>query len=347
MGLGALADVSLAQARESADQWRRVLKSGKDPLTEKRAEARRVSRSDTSLAVITQDAFEARKAEPKDAGKAGGWLSPLNIHVLPKLGSVPIEDLDQRDIRDALRPIWHEKAVTAKKALYRLGIVMRHAAALGLDVDMQATEKAKALLGEQISTPKHIEAMDWREVPDFYQSLDEKAPTVLAMRFLILTAARSANVRKLKLEQVHDNVWTIPAEELKGRKGKTQDLRIPLSKEALEIIEQAKPFARGGFLFPGKSRGVISDMTLSQFMTRRGVKARPHGFRSSLRTWLAENTDAPHEVAEMMLGHRSDSDVVRAYRRTDYFEQRLALAERWAAHVTGANSNLVKIVAAR
>jgi integrase len=124
-------------------------------------------------------------------------------------------------------------------------------------------------------------------------------------------------------------------------------LRIPLSKEALEVIEQVEPFARGGFLFPGKSRGVISDMTLSQFMTRRGVKARPHGFRSSLRTWLAENTDAPHEVAEMMLGHRSYSDVVRAYRRTDYFEQRLALAERWAAYVTGANSNLVKIVAAR
>lgn len=202
MGLGALADVALAQARESADQWRRVLKSRKDPLTEKRAEARRISRSDTSLAVITQDAFEVRKAELKDAGKVGGWLGPLNIHVLPKLGKVPIEDLDQLDIRDALRPIWREKAVTAKKALYRLGIVMRHAAALGVDVDMQATEKAKALLGEQNRTPKHIEAMAWRKVPGFYQSLDERAPTVLAIRLLILTAARSANVRKLKLEQV-------------------------------------------------------------------------------------------------------------------------------------------------
>lgn len=84
-------------------------------------------------------------------------------------------------------------------------------------------------------------------------------------------------------------------------------------------------------------------MTLSRHMERRGLEARPHGFRTSLRTWLAEATDAPHEVAEAMLGHVTDSGVVRAYRRTDFLEQRRALAERWAVHVTGGCGRVVKL----
>lgn len=75
-------------------------------------------------------------------------FSPVEIHVLPKLGKVPVADIDQKDIRDLLDPIWHEKAETARKALNRLAICLRHAAALGIDVDLR-TEKARALLGAQ------------------------------------------------------------------------------------------------------------------------------------------------------------------------------------------------------
>jgi hypothetical protein len=101
-----------------------------------------------------------------------------------------------------------------------------------------------------------------------------------------------------------------------------------------------------GFCFPNNRKGVISDMTLSRHMERRGLEARPHGFRTSLRTWLAEATDAPHEVAEAMLAHTTDSGVVRAYRRTDYLEQRAKLAERWADHVTGGTGQVVKLAEA-
>jgi integrase len=101
------------------------------------------------------------------------------------------------------------------------------------------------------------------------------------------------------------------------------------------VIEAALPFARNGFLFAGSRNSVISDMTLSKYMRERGLDARPHGFRTSLRTWLAEATDAPHEVAEAMLAHVTDSGVVRAYRRTDYLDQRRRLAERWADCVAG------------
>ena len=335
MGLGSLSDVPLKRARELADHWRKLAASGIDPIKERQREARELARADNTLRKIAAEAFEARKAELKGDGKAGRWFSPLELHVLPKLGRVPVEEIDQRDIRDALTPIWHTKAETARKALNRLGIVLRHAAALGLDVDLQATEKAKALLGKSRHIPKNIAAMLWSDVPAFYQSLSEPGITNLALRLLILTGVRSKPLRFLRLDQIEGDVWTIAGEDMKGRKGKTADFRVPLSIEARRVIDLAKPLTRDGFLFPSVRKGVISDATMSRMMERRKLEARPHGFRSSLRTWLAEVTDAPHEVAETVLGHVAGTLVQRAYRRTDYLEQRQILLERWAAHCTG------------
>jgi integrase len=348
MGLGGFPALGLAEARKLAERWRGVAKAGRDPIKEREAEARAARREDISLAVLTADAFEARKSELKDDGKAGRWLSPLTLHVLPKLGRVPVTDIDQRDIRDVLAPHWHVRADTARKALNRLGIVLKHAAALGLDVDLQAVDKARALLGKSRHQPQHIPAMAWREVPAFYASLHEPTQTHLALRLAILTGVRSKPLRHIRLEQIDGDVWTVPADGMKGRKGATEPFRVPLGREALQVIELAKPYARGGWLFANKGgTGVISDMTLSRHMERRGLDARPHGFRTSLRTWLAEATDAPHEVAEAMLAHVADGAVVRAYRRTDYLEQRRLLAERWGDFVTGGAGAVVKLAAAK
>ena len=346
MGLGGFPTLGLAEARKVAERWRNVVAAGRDPVKEREAEQRAARREDISLAVLTADAFEARKAELKGDGTAGRWLSPLTLHVLPKLGKVPVTDLDQRDIRDTLAPIWHTKADTARKALNRLSIVMRHAAALGLDVDLQATDKARALLGKSRHVPQNIPAMDWREVPSFYASLAEPTVTHLALRLLILTGVRSGPLRNLRLEHIDGEVWTVPAEAMKGRKGATDAFRVPLTDEARRVIDLARPHARYGYLFPNTRGGVISDMTLSRLMERRGLEARPHGFRTSLRTWLAEATDAPHEVAEAMLAHVVDGGVVRAYRRTDYLEQRAKLTDRWADHVTGGAGQVVKLAGA-
>ena len=346
MGLGGYPALGLANARKLSERWRNVASAGRDPVKEREAEERAARREDITLEILTADAFESRKAELKGDGTAGRWLSPLTLHVLPRLGRVPVTDLDQRDIRDTLAPIWHTKADTARKALNRLSIVLRHAAALGLDVDLQATEKAKALLGKSRHVPQNIPAMTWADVPGFYASLETPTLTHLALRLLILTGLRSAPLRNIRLDQIEGDVWTVPAEAMKGRKGTTEAFRVPLSREAQRIINLARPHARNGFLFPNTRGGVISDMTLSRMMERRGLDARPHGFRTSLRTWLAEATDAPHEVAEAMLAHVVDGGVVRAYRRTDYLEQRRALAERWADHVTGGAGQVVKLAGA-
>jgi integrase len=330
MGLGAYPDRSLKEAREEAEKWRAMVRQGLDPIKERDRQRREAARNIHMLCDIARDAFESRKADLKGDGKAGRWFSPLELHVLPKLGKVPVADIDQKDIRDTLAPIWHTKADTARKAMNRLGIVMRHAAALGLEVDLQATDKAKALLGKQRHTVTNVPAMNWRDVPAFYQSLDGGSITELALRLLILTTVRSYPLRFLHVDQIEGDVWTIPAEAMKGRVGATSDFRVPLSTEAQAVIAEARKFARDGFLFPGAKRGVISDMTMTALMNRRGLKERPHGFRSSFRDWTAGATNTPREVAETCLGHTTGSGVERAYRRTDFLEQRRALMERWA-----------------
>lgn len=331
MGLGSTAEVSLKEARENAERWRGGVRAGKDPIKEREREKREAARNIHLLKDIAEDAFEARKAELKGDGKAGRWFTPLELHILPRLGKVPVGDIDQKDIRDTLAPIWHDKAETARKALNRLAIVMRHAAAHGLEVDLQATEKARALLGKSRHKAKNIPAMPWKDVPAFYASLNHGSLTHLALRLLILTGVRSGPLRHIREAQIDGDVWTIPGEAMKGRKDATADFRVPLSTEALKVIDEARRQARGGFLFPSERRGVISDMTMSMLMARAEMDYRPHGFRSSLRDWIAETTDTPHEVAETILGHLVGGAVERAYRRTDYLEQRRKVMETWGA----------------
>jgi integrase len=343
MGLGGLSSVSLKDAREIAADCRTLVARGIDPIADRERQRREAIADRNLLHDIALDAFEARKAELKGDGAAGRWFSPLELHVLPKLGSRPVTDITQRDIRDALDPIWHTKAATAKKAADRLNIVLNHAAALGLDVDLQAVAKAKALLGRQRHTVRSIPSMPWQDVPAFYASLEEPTITHLALRLLILTGVRSRPVRFMRLDEIEGDVWTVPAANMKARVGAAQDFRVPLSAEARRIIDLALPFERDGYLFPSVRKGVISDATMSRLMERRGLQARPHGFRSSLRTWLAEKTDAPHEVAEAVLAHVTDSKVVRTYRQTDYLDQRRALLERWARFCRQDDADVINI----
>lgn len=344
MGLGAYPAVSLADARRKADDARAKTRDNVDPIKDRERKRREALRNLHLLKDIATDAFESRKAELKADGVAGRWFSPLELHILPKLGKVPVAEIDQVDIRDTLAPIWHTKAETARKAMNRLHICLTHAAALGLDVDLQACDKARALLGKQRHKAVNVPSVPWREVPAFYASLSDGSVTHLALRLLILTGVRSAPLRFMREDQIDGDVWTVPGEAMKGRKDATPDYRVPLVPEALEIIEAARRHAREGFLFPSIRKGVISDATMSRLMERRSMDARPHGFRSSLRDWMAEATDAPHEVAEACLAHVVGGSTERAYRRTDYLEQRRVLMDRWAKHVTGQVGQVLRMV---
>lgn len=337
MGLGSTVDVTLKQARDDARKWRAVARDGVNPKKARDAERAAKAKETPLFAEVMEAAFEARKAELKDDGRAGRWDSPLRVHILPKLGKMPIEDIDQRDIHRVLKPIWHSKPGAALKAINRIRIIFGHAAAMGLDVDMQAVTKAKALLGAQRHKATNIPAMDWREVPAFYEGLNGGTVAERALRLLILTGARSGEIRGCNISEIEGDTWIIPAERMKAGK----EHRIPLSQEAQTVIAEALPFAVGGLLFPGRGGSAISDMTMTALMRRRGLAARPHGFRSSFRTWCAEATDTPREIAETCLAHSTAGKVEAAYRRTDFLERRRVLMERWASHIAGLGSAAV------
>ncbi|WP_273788689.1 tyrosine-type recombinase/integrase [Bartonella grahamii] len=336
MGLGALRHVSLKQARELATGWRAVLREGRDPIKEREKQKREAISNLHYLKDIAVDAFESRKAELKNDGKASDWFSPLRLYILPKLGCLPVSEITQTEIRDTLSPIWHTKAGTAQIALIRLNLCLKHAAALGLDVDLQATEKARALLGKQRHKITNRPAMDWKDIPDFYQFLCKTQNiTHLALRLLILTGVRSNPLRHIHKDQIDGDIWTIPAENMKGKRDTTKEFRVPLSSEALKVIEQALCISKSDFIFSLTGRGPLSHTMMAAYMRKNKIEACPHGFRSSLRNWLAETTDAPYEVAETILSHTVGGKVERAYRRTDYLEQRRIYMDKWAAYVTG------------
>lgn len=283
MGLGGFPAMTLKDARDKAAEYRALVAQEIDPISARRRHRAEALRNRNVLRDVASDAFESRKASLKGDGTAGRWYSPLELHILPKLGGVPVSEITARDIRDTLQPIWHSKASTAIKALNRLGIVLRHAAALELEADLQAAAKAKALLGAQRHTVTSVPSMPWQDVPRFYASLGDPSPVNLALRLLILTGVRSLPLRFAHSEEITEDVWTIPGAKMKGRRGKVDDFRVPLSTEAQRIVEKARMYEHNGYLFHAR-KTVISDATMSRMMERRGLEARPHGFRASLRT---------------------------------------------------------------
>ena len=324
MGLGRWPDVSIAEARERAALARNELRNGIDPIAA-RAQKQEAPAAVT-LAEAAQGCFEAKKVELKNANARKRWLGLLEQHVLPRIGTTPIEKLDQHLIKKTLEPIWHIKAETARKSLGHIGQTLKYAAALGLDVDMQATLKARALLGKQNHKTIHIPAMPYANTPKFYNwlcSLDHTA--ALALRFLILTAARTSEVRLATFDEIEGKVWTLSPERTKtGR-----EHRVPLTDEALAVVECARTRSENEFLFPALRGKPISDMAMSSFMKREGYEARPHGFRTTFRTWAEEKTDTPFEVKEAALAHAVDAGVVGAYQRSDRLDKRRNLMEAW------------------
>lgn len=329
MGLGPWPDVSIADARAQAIAVRTQVRAGVDPIADRQTSKKRAARLTVKEAI--DGCHEARQAELKGDGKAGRWLSPLSVHVIPNIGDVAIEDVDQHVLKRVLEPIWHEKPDTARKAVNRINLTLKYAAALGLDVDLQATMKVQALLGKRRHVVKHVPSLPYQEAPAFYRMLcDKPFQSALALRFLMLTVARTSEVRFARHDDIADDVLTIPAERTKTG----AEHRIPLTDEVLAVVQASYRLHQSDLVFPAQSGKPMSDATMSRFMERDGYDARPHGFRATFRTWVEEQTDTPFEVKEACLGHAVDGAVVRAYQRSDRIDRRRELLEEWSAFLT-------------
>jgi len=179
-------------------------------------------------------------------------------------------------------------------------------------------------LPRQPRKDEHFAAMPLCDVPAFLVRLRQRmSVTRLALEYLILTAARSGEVRGARWSEVDlaEKVWLIPAERMKAGK----EHRVPLSDAALDVLGRVRPFKSelSDLIFPGqKVRKSLSDMTLLKVLEMMDVPVTVHSFRSTFRDWCAEETQYPGEVAEAALAHTIQNKVEAAYRRTDFFEKR-------------------------
>lgn len=154
-----------------------------------------------------------------------------------------------------------------------------------------------------------------------------------ALEFVILTAARSGEVRGAKWEEfdLRAGIWTVPGERMKAGRPHV----VPLAKDALALVKAMEKTKICEYVFPSPREKMLSDMTLGAVLKRMSMDCVPHGFRSTFRDWVSETTDYDSNVAEMALAHTIPNKVEAAYRRGNLFEKRRALAEDWAAYLSG------------
>lgn len=338
MGLGALVNVSLSDARKERDKWEAYVFDGSDPIEERqrqREDARREQeKSDPTLSEVTSIVFEAMKAGLRGNGTAGRWRSPLDLHVLPKIGHIPISKIHQTDIRDALSPIWKIKHPTAEKAIQRLGKVFKSAHLMGLACDPYTVDAAKHMLGEVYHVTQNHPSCAWQDVPALYAQLDKKGSIHWALRFLMLTCVRIGAARQARYSEIEGDVWTIPAERVKAKVSQERAFRVPLSSEAITIVAEASKYAENDFIFPSIRGRPVSDQGMENVFRKIDGAGTPHGLRSSFRTWVQDTDAATFEVAETALGHVVGEKVERSYARSDLLDRRRILMETWSDYVT-------------
>lgn len=331
IGLGGVALVSLSEAREQALAYRKLARSGGDPLAQRQKE--QVVQKPLTFEEAAIEVHEAHRASWKNAKHAAQWLSTLQQYVFPDIGNVPIAQVDTPDILRVLTPIWLTKPETARRVRQRIGAVLDWARAAGhRDGENPVRGVAKGL-PKQTQQVRHHEALPYAKVPEFILQLrkaDASPFAKLAFEFLILTATRTSETLGARWSEIDrdQRVWTIPAVRMKA--GKPH--RVPLSGRALEILADARRFdVTSEYVFPGRKSGApLSNMALAMILRRLGSTVTVHGFRSSFRDWAAEATNYPREVAEMALAHTIENDVEAAYRRGDLLEKRREMMEGWA-----------------
>lgn len=337
MGLGGFPDVTLAGARDAARRARESVEAGQDPIDERRAR-KSALRAASAKAVTFKEAATAYIAahspswrNPKHRQQ---WENTLDTYAYPKIGSLLVRDIETAHVLEVLEPIWTVRTETASRLRGRIERVLGWATVRGYRQGLNPA-RWRDHLSQQLPAPgrisrtRHHAALPADEVGAFMARL-RKADGMgaRALEFVILTAARSGEVRGARWPEIDlaGRVWTVPAERMKAGK----EHRVPLSDAAIALLKGLPRVAGTDLVFAAVRGGPLSDMTLTAVLRRMEVPATAHGFRSTFRDWAAERTNYPRDVAEMALAHAIGDKVEAAYRRGDLFGKRQRLMSDWA-----------------
>lgn len=353
MGLGAAvgarkAGLTVAMARHKAENARRLLRDGKDPLAEKRAG----QSSSQTFGEFADALLEAISPGFKNEKHREQWKSTLTTYCAP-LRPLAINRIGTEDILSVLQPIWKEKPETASRVRGRIERVLDAAKAKGLrtgDNPARWRGHLKELLPKRLKlTRGHHAAVPYAEMPAFMSDLRKRQSiSALALEFTILTIARTGETIGARWSEISfaDRLWIVPAERMKA----SREHRVPLTDRAIEILRSLTPpgqWDATAFIFPGlKKDRPLSNMAMAELLKgiREGVTV--HGFRSSFRDWAGDTTGFASEVIEMMLAHVVSDKTEAAYRRADALLKRRKLAEAWAQYLARTESSVVPMARA-
>ena len=356
MGFGVYPEVSITEARKAAASARDLIRDGVDPIDARKTNAQARQRDAQALTFekAAREVHEDLKPGWQNSKHAAQWITTLETYVFPHIGNRKVENLKARDFAEALRPIWLKKPETASRVKQRCSAVMDWCAAQEL-VGANPVGVVTRLLPKQASSRErvvHQPAMPWQMIPDFIENVLGAGKPSLSktmLEFLILTAARSGEVRAMTWDEVDLDaaVWTVPAARMKAKNAH----RVPLSDRAVEILKAQKDAAAHSTLvFPSPSGRVPSDMILPKFLRDKEVEssepgrtATAHGMRSSFRDWASER-GYQRDLCERALAHTISNQSEAAYHRTDLLDQRRDMMEAWANHVCGLGVNDNKVV---
>lgn len=345
-GLGSYPEISIAEAAKLAQTMREQLSAGDDPLELKKAE--------TTKIVIPTFEEAARKVHTellpgwRNKKHARQWISTLEQHVFPAMGSVTLDAITPANVADVLRPSWMTIPETSGRIKQRIHKVMQWAWAHGF-CSANPVDVVDHLLPQQVSVSirtEHQPAMPWKVIPLYIASRvyteDRYNVTRGLLLFVILTACRSGEARAMEWCEIDfkRKIWTIPPGRMKGG----VQHRVPLSQQAIWLLEQMRGLHET-LVFPSpRKQTVLSDMVLTSFLRKtkaisdtQGRFAVAHGFRSSFRDWCSEQR-YPHDLAERALAHTIRNKSEAAYHRTDLLNERRPMMQAWADYVMSAVS---------
>jgi integrase len=348
IGLGPVSLVTLAQAREKALAFRKLLLDGVDPISHKREARVTAAKEPVTFRECAERYIAAHEGSWRNVVHRKQWRTSLETLVHPILGDLPVAAIDTGLVLKVLEPVWRDKPETASRVRGRIESVLDWARAR----QYRSGENPARWRGHldhlladrrKIARVKHHAAMPYNEIPSFMSALrPQDGNAAAALEFTILNAARIGEVLGARWDEIDGEVWTVPAARMKADRVH----RVPLSPRAVELLDGVKrdgalvfPAARGGMMRAAEPRRVLGRLG------HDGVTV--HGFRSSFRDWAAERTNHPREVCEAALAHVVGSATESAYARSDLLERRRRLMAEWSKYCSTAPSMGVNILPLR
>lgn len=338
MGLGSAAPgpdcITLAKARELAEDARRLKKQGIDPLEAKRS-AGKAERAVPTFGAFADDYIKSHAPKFRNSKHLAQWETTLGDGYCRAIRSKPVNEIDTEAVLEVLQPIWTKVPETAARLRGRIENVLDAAKARGFrDGPNPATWRGhlKTLLpARQRLTRGHHSALAYDDLPAFMAALRARQSlAALALETCILTATRTSEVLNAEWSEfdLEKKVWTIPAIRMKAGHAH----RIPLTNRVLDILKSLPKLDHNPHVFPGHAKGKpLSGMAMTMQLRRmKREDITVHGFRSTFRDWASEQTSFPHETCEHALAHRISDKAEAAYRRGDQFEKRRNLMDAWA-----------------